>query len=318
MLINVKKITISYPLTPEQMEQFRRPQAMALGYFDGVHLGHQQVIGGAVAYARAHGIPASVMTFHPKPREVLRKEKHSNYITPLSEKLEVMARLGVDQLFVVRFDEAFSHISPTTFVEEFLTALEVKHAVVGFDYAFGYKGEGNPEMLRELGKGQMTVDVIQPWLLSGLKVSSTLIRKHLSEGEVEEANRLLGRPYTVHGTVIAGEGRGNTIGYPTANVDPTDAYLIPCNGVYAIQVYLSEKKYDGVMNIGVKPTFHKDGMKQTLEAHLFDFNEDIYGEQVRIEFIEYIRPEQRFSSVQELIAQIHRDADTVRAILASK
>jgi riboflavin kinase/FMN adenylyltransferase len=163
----------------------------------------------------------------------------------------------------------------------------------------------------------MSVEVVEPCRLSDLKVSSTLIRSHLTEGRVKQANELLGRPYSIRGKVIAGEGRGNTIGYPTANVEPIDEYFIPCNGVYAVRIWLGDQCHGGVMNIGVKPTFHKDGMKQTLEAHIFDFSQNIYGDQVRIEFMDYIRPEQRFSSVQELVAQIHRDADQARALIAS-
>lgn len=313
----MKKITITYPLTPEQIEKFRKPQVMALGYFDGVHLGHQEVIGRAVSYARANGIPASVMTFHPKPREVLRKEEPGSYITPIEMKMEVMAELGVEQLFVVRFDETFSKISPADFVHDILFAMDVRHAVVGFDYAFGFKGEGTPALLQELGQDRMSVEVVEPCRLSDLKVSSTLIRSHLTEGRMKQANELLGRPYSIRGKVISGEGRGNKIGYPTANVEPIDAYFIPRNGVYAVRIWYADQCYGGVMNIGVKPTFHKDGMKQTLEAHIFDFSQNIYDEQVQIEFIDYIRPEQRFSSVQELVAQIHRDSVQARVIIAS-
>lgn len=309
---NVKKITISYPLTIEQIERYGVPQAMALGSFDGVHLGHQEVIRGAVAYARSHGIPASVMTFHPNPREVLGGEPLQGYITPLDEKLEQMARLGVNQLFVVRFDERFSQVTAEAFVAEILLPLRVQHAVVGFDYSFGHRGKGNPELLQQLGAGSMSVDVISPFVLNDEKVSSTRIRKHLAEGEVTQASRLLGRPYALSGTVVAGEGRGNTIGFPTANIELSEPYSIPCKGVYAVHVWRGEQKHAGVMNIGVKPTFHQNTTKPTLEAHLLDFSDDIYGEQVRVELIDYIRPERKFSSIEELVAQIGRDAQEAR------
>lgn len=314
----MKKITITYPLTPEQIELFRKPQVMALGYFDGVHLGHQEVIGRAVAYAREHHIPASVMTFHPKPREVLLKEEHSSYLTPMETKMKVMAELGVEQLFVVRFDETFSQISPAAFVKDILFMMDVQHVVVGFDYAFGFRGEGNPQLLQELGAERMTVEVVEPCRLREAKISSTLIRASLTEGQVKQANELLGRPYEICGTVVPGEGRGNTIGFPTANIEPDDEYIIPRNGVYAVHLYLGNERFGAVMNIGVKPTFHKDGsMKQTLEAHIFDFSRNIYNQQVRIEFIDYLRPEQRFSSVNDLITQIHRDAERAQALTAT-
>lgn len=312
----MKKITISYPLTSDEIKQWGHPQAMAIGFFDGVHLGHQNLIRRAVDYAQKAGIPATVMTFHPHPKEVLGKPAtRAQYVTPLDDKIEKMVRLGVDRVYVVRFDEAFAGVSAESFVHNMLFALRVEHAVVGFDFTFGHQAVGDVDALRRLGQGRMTVDVVPSFPLDDKKISSSTIRAFLQEGKIHEVNRLLGCSYRMTGTVVPGEQRGRKLGFPTANLDLTAPYIVPRNGIYAVRVQRLETWYNGVMSIGLKPTFHDNMAVPAVEVHIFDFDEMIYGEQLRVEVVEYIRSERRFPSVDALIAEIARDSEKSKIIL---
>lgn len=307
---------LSYPL--QGSEAAVRPQVLAIGDFDGVHRGHQEVIKRAVKSGHELGVPAAIMTFHPHPRQVMGIDKYTKLLTPMSRKQELMVELGVDSTYLVEFNERFMRVSPEDFVERMLMPLQVNTVYVGFDFTFGHKGAGTPDLLCELAKGRFAVEVVRPFHMNGEKVSSTRIRDCLLGGRTEEANALLGRPYRLHGKVIHGEARGRTIGFPTANIDVTEPYVIPANGVYAIQAFVRGRRYGGVMNIGLKPTFHDGLPKPSLEAHLFDFEGSIYEETMDVELLTYIRPERKFSSVQELIAQIAADAQQAKILLAEK
>ncbi|MEI7026327.1 bifunctional riboflavin kinase/FAD synthetase [Paenibacillus sp. y28] len=307
---------LHFPAPLEQLSSLSSPQVLAIGDFDGVHLGHQHVLQRAVTEARQLGLTASVMTFHPHPREVLGQTGYTQYLTPLDEKLVLFEQLGIDCTYVVRFDEMFSHVSPDCFVKEMLSSLKLNTVIVGFDFRFGYLGSGNPDTLCELAHGLFAVEIVRPYVQNGEKVSSTLIRQSLQAGDVPLATSLLGRPYAVSGIVTHGDGRGRTIGFPTANVEPSGSFVVPAGGVYAVRVKLEGETFDGVMNIGTKPTFTGAGIR-TLEAHLFDFSDDIYEKALTIHFIAYLRPEQKFASVDELIRQIHADADRAKQILSA-
>ncbi len=292
--------------------------AAAIGDFDGVHLGHRQVIGRAVQLADQKGLKSAVMTFCPHPREVLGHKQYSRSLAPFSKKSQLLKQLGVDDIWAVRFDEEFSKVEPEQFFENMLALLNIDTIVVGFDFTFGHRGRGTPDLLKELGKGNINVEVVPPYKIDGEKVSSTCIRELLLEGEVELANKYLGRRYAVSGTVVEGEKRGRTIGFPTANIALDDSYVIPAKGVYAVNVACQGQKHHGVMNIGVKPTFHGDlDVEPTLEVHILDFDRSIYGEAVEVEFVKFIRKEQKFGSVEALIKQIAQDAETARACFAS-
>jgi riboflavin kinase / FMN adenylyltransferase len=283
------------------------PQVLAIGDFDGIHMGHKEVLLRALRTAEQLGLPASVMTFHPHPREVLGLSQYKESITPLNAKLQELEALGMKLTYVVRFDLEFAFISPEDFVERILCSLNVQTVVVGFDFRFGHKGMGNADTLSSLAKGRFAVEVVRPYHMGGEKVSSTLIRESLLNGQVEKAGRLLGRAFSIQGKVVTGEGRGRTIGIPTANVDASEAYVIPGRGVYAVEVLVKGEWHRGVMNIGWKPTFTEDSGQTTLEAHLFDFHDQIYGEMVQVRFIGFIRHERKFGSVQELVEQIRND-----------
>lgn len=311
----MKTVMLTYPQTLTSDELRRQPQVLAIGQFDGMHLGHASVILSAVRIAREKGMQSAVMTFHPHPKEVMRKGDYEGYLTPLRDKEDILAEMGVDVLYVVEFNEEFSHLTPEQFVHDLLFPLQTRTAVVGFDFRFGHKGAGDEQMLRSLGSNEMAVETVPPFLLNGEKVSSSLIRGLLKRGEMDEASQWLGRPYSIRGTVIHGEKRGRTIGFPTANLELTDHYVAPAKGVYAVRVYHGEQSLRGVMNLGVKPTFHDSGMKPTFEVHVLDFEGHLYDEELKVELVHYIREERKFDSIDALISQIREDALTAARLL---
>ncbi|AIQ53283.1 bifunctional riboflavin kinase/FAD synthetase [Paenibacillus sp. FSL R7-0331] len=311
----MRTVTLSYPIPPETAALWAQPQVAALGQFDGLHRGHASVITSAVALARRQGVPAAVMTFHPHPKDVMGKGDYDGYLTPPKDKQEILAGLGVDILYIIEFNEQLSRVSPQDFVSVMLLPLQIVTAVVGFDFRFGYLGEGDADMLRELGQGIMSVETVPPFLLEGEKVSSSGIRRSLHSGDLTLANSWFGRCYHLRGIVGHGEKRGRTIGFPTANLQLEDHYVIPAKGVYAVKVFYKEEILYGVMNVGVKPTFH-DGMSApSFEVHLFDFASDIYGQELKVELQAFIRPERKFESIDALISQIAKDAGTAKELL---
>ncbi|AMA72711.1 MULTISPECIES: bifunctional riboflavin kinase/FAD synthetase [Aneurinibacillus] len=300
---------LHYPLPPDFQGEVC---VLAMGYFDGVHVGHRRVIQKAIDIAKSLGVKSAVMTFDPHPREVLGQSGYTQYLTPIDEKLEQMKKMGVDIAYVVYFDISFAAIYPEDFIDEFLVQLCPKHVVVGFDYTFGHRGKGTAITLKEHANGRYGVEVIAPVNRFGEKISSTLIREYLYSGKIVEATQFLGRPYRVRGTVVHGEKRGRTIGFPTANIQLSAPYIVPRNGVYGVRVELEDKTYYGVMNVGIKPTFENERKEKSLEVHLFDFAGDIYGKAIEVEFWFFIREEQKFSSVDALVVQIHEDVETVK------
>lgn len=300
--------------------------SLAIGFFDGIHLGHQEVIRQAVALAKQQGLVPAVMTFDPHPRVVLSQgSQYSTVLTPVKDKLELFAQFGVEAAYVIHFDRPFSEVTAEQFVKSLIAPIGVRMAVVGFDFKFGYRGEGNAEALREFGDGGIQVHVVSPVFYEGVKVSSTLIREKLSAGDPRAAMHLIGRPYVIQGVVIHGDARGRALGFPTANVMPEQPYVIPMNGVYAIEVLVLPKENSpvtgsrrhGVLNVGVRPTFDAPGGQLKLEAHLFDFSGDLYGREIALIFRSFIRPERKFESVDQLVSQITKDAEQARALLAA-
>jgi riboflavin kinase / FMN adenylyltransferase len=307
-------------------EGARKPQglSLAIGFFDGVHSGHRAVVRQAVNLAKEQGLTPAVMTFDPHPRVVLGQgAQYHTVLTPLEEKLSLLSELGVEAAYVIRFDRPFSEISAEQFVKRLITPLGVRTAVVGFDFSFGHRGAGDADALRLYGGGEIQVHVIAPVFEGGDKVSSTRIRERLAEGVCREANLLLGRTYEVKGFVVHGDARGRQIGFPTANVLPDQPYVIPRPGVYAIQADLfapsggKGERYNGVLNVGYRPTFEEPGGELRLEAHLFDFQGDLYGRQLALKFHAFLRPEKKFDSIEQLTAQIALDADEARRRLSN-
>lgn len=295
---------------PHNLDQHSVPEAaVALGYFDGVHRGHQRVIAEAKARAAEKGIKTAVMTFHPHPKAVLGKlEQDIDHITPLHEKVRRIQEQGVDILYIVDFTPEFANLTPQEFVDQYIIGLNIVHVSAGFDYTYGRMGKGTMETLPFHSRGKFSYSTVGKLSEGGEKVSSTRIRKLLSEGRMDEIADLLGRRYTMPGTVIHGDKRGRTIGFPTANVEPESGYLIPPAGVYAVRIQIRGQWHFGVCNIGFKPTFNKDMQgKPSVEVHIFNFSEDVYGENVLVEWHRYIRKEQKFSGIEQLVAQITKD-----------
>lgn len=303
---------------PIKASDYRRKQVMALGFFDGVHKGHQQVISQAKEEAVSSNLPLSVMTFHPHPVEVLRPS-HSpmNVLTPLQDKITYLKDLGVNYLYVVEFTVPFSKLTPAEFVHDYLHSLAVTHVVAGFDFTYGAMGKGNMETLVNHSKGQFTVTTVKKYSKNNEKVSSTLIRNLITEGKIEQAADLLSRTYSIKGTVSDGEKRGRQIGFPTANVTLTKSYTVPKVGVYAVEFSVDDQTYEGVCNIGYKPTFHAGRDVVSIEVHIFDFDQQIYGEDVEVYFLKRIRDEQKFKSVDDLIKQITQDKQTAKEFFAA-
>ncbi len=311
----MKATYLQYPLESGQQAE-AMPAALAIGDFDGVHLGHREVLLHAVQTAERLGVTPAVMTFHPHPREVLGRGQYANWLTPLAIKLELMRELGLKQAYVVSFNHELAALPPAQFVEQMLIPLQVAAVSIGFNFTFGHRGAGTPEDLLQFSGGRYEVGIASPFELDGDRVSSTRIRESLSAGDPGTASRLLGRPYAFTGEVVHGEGRGRTIGFPTANIQLDDCYFLPRQGVYAVLVHHAGAVYRGVMNIGVKPTFHQTEEQKSIEIHLFDFRGDLYGSRLKVEPMLYIREEQRFPSVQELIRRIHQDAEEAKVYLS--
>lgn len=282
---------------------------MALGYFDGVHLGHQQVIKHAKQKASELGIKSAVMTFDPHPSVVLRNlTQQVEYITPLEEKVRLISELGIDFCFIVRFTSEFANLVPQEFIDQYIIGLNVRHVVAGFDYSYGKLGKGTMETLPFHSRNYFTFSVIPKLTHGHEKVSSTLIRSCIKEGDFTQLPDLLGRFYTINGTVIHGDKRGRTIGFPTANIGLEDPYLLPPLGVYAVKIKVKEIWYEGVCNVGYKPTFHQKQMERpSIEVHIFNFNEDIYDQVVLVEWHLFLRNERKFSGIDELVKQIETD-----------
>ena len=306
----MKIIHLSYPHDMKAKEH--GPLSMAIGFFDGVHKGHQRVIGTAIDKARSTGMKSAVMTFDPHPSLVLggRKEEVF-YITPLSQKMDILQEMGVDICYIVRFTSQFAKLSPEQFVEHFIDGLGVKEVVAGFDFSFGYKGGGDMELMQSIGSGRYNVTTVGKIDAQDEKISSTRIRHLLKDGMVEPVHQLLGRPYRISGTVVNGDKRGRTIGFPTANVEPELGTFVPKRGVYAVRIEVQGMYYDGVCNVGYKPTFNNPDVKNlVIEVHILDFDTSIYGEKVIVEWHKRIRDEQRFSGIDELKEQIGLDKET--------
>ncbi|MFT4413609.1 bifunctional riboflavin kinase/FAD synthetase [Fredinandcohnia humi] len=313
----MKTIRISHPHSFNKSEL--PPTVLALGYFDGVHLGHQKVVKTAREKADELGIACSVMTFDPHPSVVLGKNvAYVEYITPLSEKETLFRELNVDYLYIVNFSKEFASLSPQQFVDDYIISLNVKHVVAGFDFTYGRFGKGSMETLPLQSRDQFSQTTVEKLTCNNEKVSSTLIREYIREGEVSKLPQLLGRFYTISGTVVDGEKRGRTIGFPTANVQPHADFIIPKLGVYAVRLKVNSKWYNGVCNVGIKPTFHENNTKPSIEVHLFDFNEDIYRKNVIVEWHVRLRSERKFPSIDELVRQIGMDKQKAQEYFQKK
>jgi riboflavin kinase/FMN adenylyltransferase len=290
---------------------------VTIGNFDGVHLGHRAILARVIHRARELEAQAVAVTFDPHPLKVLRPEMHMPLLTTPEQKIDLLAAAGLEAVVVLPFNREFAALPAREFVQRyFLERLRVREVVVGHDYCFGQGREGNIDLLKEMGQQHgFTVQVVWAVEADGAVVSSSLIRALLRLGKVEEAARLLGRPYEVVGRVVPGKGRGGKLlGVPTANIRPANE-LLPATGIYAVRVRRGADNLLGAANIGTSPTFENGEF--SLEVHLLDFSGDLYAETLGVEFVARLREERRFPSIEALAAQIHADIKTVRQVLTA-
>jgi len=292
------------------------PASVAIGNFDGVHLGHQALIGGLVSHAREAVTRPVALTFFPHPAEVLRPTGKLERLTTTEEKLALLEALGVESTLVQQFDPSLAALAPEVFFDRFLVqGLKARSVHVGDGFVFGRNRSGTVATLAELCAPRGVLLVTQPAVaLNDERVSSTRIRRRVLEGDTTGAARMLGRPYFLTGQVQHGHHRGTAMGFPTANLRFPEGKVLPKPGVYVMRVEWQRQRFRAVANLGVRPTFAQDGgSAPALEVHLLDFRSKLYDEHLRVEFFERVRDEQRFSSIDDLKAQIARDVESARA-----
>jgi riboflavin kinase/FMN adenylyltransferase len=305
--------------TFDELAATRCPAYVAIGVFDGVHLGHQQVIARARDDARLHGGLSIVLTFDPHPIRVLRPDQAPLLLTSTAHKLALIEQLGVDACLLLTFDKQFAE----TPAEQFVATLaapgnQLREICVGTRFRFGHNRAGDVRLLEKLAAtaGFTLKEITSVHTTGGEMISSTALRQHVLGGDLDRAALMLGRPFSILGTVQRGDGVGRQLGYPTANVDPHNEALPP-NGVYAIRARLGNETLPGIVNIGIRPTFAERQHDRLLEAHLFDFNRDIYNQDIEVIFVKHLRAEQKFASVAALRLQIAADEQTARQLLSS-
>ncbi len=289
---------------------------VTVGMFDGVHRGHWAVLEEIRERARAADRRSVLVTFDPHPLRIVRPEHAPPLLTTPLEKKEILAESGLEYAVFIAFTETLSRYSPRRFVEEILVGrLHVEEIVIGYDHGFGRDRSGNADTLREIGAViGFGVDVVPPVEAGGEAVSSTRIRAAVADGRMEEARMCLGRPYSIRGVVVRGDGRGRELGFATANLDVSASEkLIPPAGIYAVRSVLKQGTYVGALHLGPRPTFI--GSPPSIELHLLDFDSDIYGEAVRVDFVQYLRPVLPFDSAQALIEQMRADIDLARRVV---
>jgi riboflavin kinase/FMN adenylyltransferase len=284
--------------------------ALTVGSYDGVHLGHLSVIEQLKKAARAQGAAPALITFEPHPRCVLDPANCPSSITTLREKLALLERAGVEHAIVLRFDRELMSLSPQDFVDRLSAVMALKAWVIGFDFAFGRGRTGNAEWLRSHG---FAVEVVPPYRIDGRDLHSSEVRRLVTAGEVHEANRLLGREFSMSGPVEAGARVGRTLGFPTANISPEPNKLVPALGAYAGRVIAPEGRFTAALSVGYRPTF--GGTELKVEAFLLDYEGDLYQQRLELRFVRYLHPDIRFPTTGELVDRLKQDvADTRRIV----
>ncbi len=298
------------------LKQPLKDSCVAIGIFDGMHRGHQYLIKHMIDCAARLGAHPTVITFFPHPAHVLRPDISLPYLASLPKRLELLKSLGVERCVIIRFNKSFARIDPARFIKETLVKkMDVKAIFVGEDFRFGKDRAGDIDLFKGLSvEYGYQMHPMKALSQGGESISSTRIRHCIADGDLKKAKQLLGRELSVEGKVVKGAGRGKTLGFPTANVT-IDSDIMPANGVYAVRLRLGAQLYNGVANIGVRPSFKEKKPQVHLEVHLFNFKRNIYGKTVEVMFLKKIREECRFPNPQALIAQITRDIQTARRII---
>ncbi|WP_119178862.1 riboflavin biosynthesis protein RibF [Pediococcus acidilactici] len=294
---------------------------LALGFFDGMHRGHQAVIQKAREIANAKGLALAAMTFDHHASVVFPKPQHRfsalSYLTSVSRKAELMEAAGVDILYVVNFTSAFGSLTPQEFVDQYMVGLNAEVVVAGFDYTFGPVATANMDTLPEIAQHRFEVVKVPKIIAQGQKIGSTAIRNAVADGEIDKANRYLGYPFETNGLVVHGEARGRTLGFPTANIVSNPNQITPGIGIYVVEIKIADTWYQGMASVGRNVVFG-DGRPVTTEINILDFNQEIYGETVRVKWHHRLRGEVKFASVNALIAQLHQDEADTRAFFKKR
>ena len=291
---------------------------VTIGTFDGIHIGHQKILKDLIKTAKKEGKKSVLLTFFPHPRMVLQKDNKILLLNTIKEKSSLLEKMGLDYLIIHPFSKEFSRLTALDFVRDILVnKLNTSRLIIGYDHHFGKNREGNIHQLKEYSLlYDFKVEEIPAQDIDDVSVSSTKIRTALKDGNLKTANNYLGYHYMLNGTVVSGKKLGGTIGFPTANLEIKEPYkLIPKTGVYIIKTHINTVLYTGIMNIGFNPTVL--GKHQTIEAHLFDFNEDLYGKEIMIEFIYFLREEHKFKSIEELVVQLNIDKENAISYLSN-
>lgn len=289
--------------------KFDKKSIITVGTFDGVHLGHQEIIKILNSVKQNKGLRSVIVTFDPHPQIVLRnKDRDIKILSTTDEKIKIFESYGIDLVYIINFTKEFSQTPAREFYIKYLiNGVGMTDLVLGYDHMFGKNREGNFETLAEMSKEfDFNVDKVEEFTLNGAHISSTEIRNFLQTGEIEKANNLLGREYAIEGEVIHGDKRGKALGYPTANLKVDEFKLIPKKGIYAVSIQLDGQRYNGMISIGVNPTV-SDNDSLKIEVNIFDFNKDIYGKKIKVNFIDYLREEQKFNSLEDLIEAMASD-----------
>lgn len=305
-------VNVKHPLLEQQ-----RPAddtVLIMGFFDGVHLGHQKVIKTGVELAQKHNLRAVLMTFDRSPRTVYQYEKNFKYLSTMQRKAQLVEQLGVDYLYFVQFSEDFAHLQPQEFVDQYMVGLKAKYVVAGFDYTYGKKDIANMQRLPEYAQRRFETVTVPEQLINGQKIGSSAIKTFISQGHIQTANEFLGYSYQNQGEVIHGLQRGRTLGYPTANLAVDGSQLVPAIGVYATRIKIGKKWYGAMTSVGYNVTF-KENTGVTIETNIFDFDEQIYGQHVELEWVRYLRGEVKFDGAEGLIKQLELDkANALKAL----
>ncbi|MGD9887210.1 MAG: bifunctional riboflavin kinase/FAD synthetase [Bacilli bacterium] len=287
--------------------------ALAIGEFDGLHIAHQHLIKKMMEKASDLGLKKAIITFDPHPDFILRKKSYSGYLTPLDEKIMILRNMGVDLLVIVPFSKPTSQLSHQEFEKQILGKFSISHLVVGYDFRYGYKGLGTASTLSEL----YPTTIIPKMMLHNQKIGSNIIRDYLQNGQVKNANAMLGRYFTIKGKVEVGNQIGQKIGIRTANITLKDEYQLLKKGVYAVFVDFNQKRWQGVCNIGNNPTLNFI-KKPRLEVHILNFDDMIYDQLLSVCFVDFLRDEIKFDNVQDLIKQIHQDIKNAKKVLGEE
>ncbi|MBI3743027.1 MAG: bifunctional riboflavin kinase/FAD synthetase [Chloroflexi bacterium] len=299
------------PLADLTATRVDRPAALTIGVFDGVHTGHRYLMDQVRAAAKRDGLAAGVVTFRNHPATVLAPHIPHTYLCSVDERLALLRDTGVDYVVPVTFTKELSQLRARDFVDALVKRVRMKRLLCGPDFALGKGREGTVPVLESLGREMgFAVEHVKPLVRDGMVISSTAVREALKAGNIRLATSLLGRRYRLNGPVVKGDQRGRTLGFPTANIAVDAYYALPADGIYATVAHIDGKAFDSATNIGVRPTFGVLG--RTVEAYIMDFSGDLYGKHVDLEIVERLRPEERFASVDALIAQMHRDVAAAR------